>query len=203
MLASAAVLLALQAIGHHPKFGGFAIAAGYTLRYASHELGHLVGHRRLPVNAVVSELTLRAVAAGSIVGVVYGSLPSLIPLFGYGVIACKLPAGFGSPEALERDGLPVLTTALPATAVGLATVLVALVTPTLGPVVKAVFYGVSTGVFLHVALDTVSECAGGGSGHGHGAITCNLEADRKRHHAVSSTVVGTAVVFLAWLALAG
>jgi ZIP family zinc transporter len=203
MPASAAALLAPKAIGQHPKFGGFAIAAGYLLGYAGHELGHLVGHRRLPVNAAVSELTLHAVAAGSIMGVVYGSLPSLTPLFGYGVVAHKLPAGFGGAEALERDGLPVLTMALPATAVGLAAVPLALATPTLGPVVKAVFYGVSTGVFAHVAVDMVPECTGGGSGHGHGAVTCGPEADRQRHHAVASTVAGTAVVFLAWLALAG
>ena len=202
MLASAAALLAPKAIGQHPKFGGFAIAAGYLLGYAGHELGHLVGHHELPINAAVSELTLHAVAAGSIMGVVYGSLPSLTPLFGYGVVAHKLPAGFGGAESLDRDGLPLLAMALPATAVGLAAVPLALATPALGPVVKAVFYGVSTGVFAHVALDMVPECTGGGSGHGHGDVVCGPDADRQRHHAVASTVAGTAVVFLAWLGLA-
>jgi ZIP family zinc transporter len=198
MLASAAALLAPKAIGQHPKYGGFAIAFGYLLGYAGHELGHLLTHRDLPLNATVAELTLHAVLAGSIMGVVYGTLPELTPLFGYGVVAHKLPAGFGGAEALDRDGLPVAVMALPAAAVGLAAVPLSVATPALGPAVKAAFYGVSTGVFAHVALDMIPECTGGGSGHGHGGVTCGPDADRSRHHAVASTVTGTAVIFLAW-----
>lgn len=202
MLASAAALLAPKAIGQHPEYGGFAIAAGYLVGYGGHELGHLFSHRELPVNAAVAELSLHAVLAGSIMGVVYGSLPSLTPLFGYGVVAHKFPAGFGGAEALSRDGLPAVVMALPAAAVGLAAVPLAVVTPDLGPVVKAVFYGVSTGVFAHVALDMVPECTGGGAGHSHGGVVCDPDADRQRRHAVLSTVGGAAVVFLAWQLLA-
>jgi ZIP family zinc transporter len=200
MLASAAALLAPKAIGQHPKYGGFAIAFGYLLGYAGHELGHLFTHRDLPVNATVSELTLHAAMAGSIMGVVYGTLPSLTPLFGYGIVAHKLPAGFGGAEALDRDGLPVWVMALPAAAVGLAAVPLSLATPDLGPIVKAVFYGVSTGVFAHVALDMIPECTGGGSGHGHGhgTVACDPHADRNRHHAVASTVAGAGILFVAW-----
>lgn len=198
MLASAAALLAPKAIGHHPKYGGFAIAFGYLLGYAGHELGHLVGHRDLPVNVVVAELTLHAVMAGSIMGVVYGTLPSLTPLFGYGIVAHKLPAGFGGARALQRDGLPVLPMALPAAAVGLAAVPLSIVTPALGPVVRAIFYGVSTGVFAHVALDMIPECTGGGSGHGHGEVTCGPDADTRRHHAVASTIAGAVALFVLW-----
>jgi ZIP family zinc transporter len=201
MLASAAAFLAPKAIGQHPQVGGFAVAGGYLLGYAGHELGHLVGHRDLPVNATVSELTLHAAAAGTIMGVVYGSLPSLTSLFGYAVVAHKLPAGFGGAAALDRDGLPHVTMALPAAAVGLTAIPAALVTPALGPVVKAVLYGVSTGVFAHVALDMLPECSGG-SDHGHGPVACGPAADRMRHHAVASTVTGTLAVFLAWLAVA-
>ena len=203
MLASAAAFLAPKAIGQHPQIGGFTIAAGYLLGYAGHELGHLFGHRELPINATVSELTLHAAAAGTIIGVVYGSLPSLTSLFGYAIVAHKLPAGFGGAAALDRDGLPLVTMALPAAAVGLTAIPAALITPVLETVVMAVFYGVSTGVFAHVALDMIPECSGGGSGHGHGAVVCGPEADRLRHHAVGSTVAGTAVVALAWLAIVG
>ncbi|MUV90876.1 ZIP family metal transporter [Halapricum sp. CBA1109] len=202
MLASAAALLAPKAIGPHPKYGGFAIAFGYLLGYAGHELGHLFTHQELPVNATVSELTLHATMAGSIMGVVYGTLPSLTPLFGYGIVAHKLPAGFGGAEALDRDGLPVWVMALPAAAVGLAAVPLSLATPDLGPIVRAVFYGVSTGVFAHVALDMIPECTGGGAGHGHGTVSCDPHADRNRHHAVASTVAGAGVLFVAWQLLA-
>lgn len=110
-----------------------------------------------------------------------------------------LGAGFGGARALERDGLPAVTMALPATAVGLAAVPMAVATPQLGVVTRAVFYGVSTGIFAHVALDMVPQCTGGGAGHGHAAVACGADADRQRHHAVASTVTGTAVVFLAWM----
>jgi ZIP family zinc transporter len=60
MLASAAALLAPKAISHHATYGGFAIAFGYLLGFAGHELGHLFSHRELPLNATISELTLHA-----------------------------------------------------------------------------------------------------------------------------------------------
>lgn len=202
MLASAAAFLAPKAIGQGAQIGGFAIAFGYLLGFAGHELGHLFGHRDLPLNATVSELTLHAAAAGTIMGVVYGSLPTLTSLFGYAVVAHKLPAGFGGAAALDHDDLPMVVMALPAAAVGLTAIPAALLTPDLAPAVKAAFYGVSTGVFAHVALDMIPECSGGGSGHGHGSVVCGPEADRTRQHAVASTVAGTAVVFLAWLAIA-
>jgi ZIP family zinc transporter len=204
MLASAAALLAPKAISHHATFGGFAIAFGYLLGFSGHEFGHLFSHRELPLNATISELTLHALLAGSIMGVLYASLPSLTPLFGYGVVAHKLPAGFGGAIALDRDDLPAVVMALPAAAVGLAAIPVSVVTPDLGPVVRAVFYGISTGVFAHVALDMIPECHGGGEGHGHGGESvCSAEADAQRRHAVASTIAGAGVLFLAWLLVSG
>jgi ZIP family zinc transporter len=76
MLASAAALLAPKAIGHHPEYGGFAVAFGYLLGYAGHELGHLFTHRERPVNAAVAELTVHALLAGAIMGVVTERCPS-------------------------------------------------------------------------------------------------------------------------------
>jgi ZIP family zinc transporter len=129
----------------------------------------------------------------------------LTPLFGYGIVAHKLPAGFGGAETLEHDWLPGVVMTLPAGAVGLAAVPLSIATPALSPVVKAVFYGVLTGVFAHVALDMIPRCSGGGSGHGHshdhgggGEVVCSPEADRQRHHAVASTLAGAAGLFVAW-----
>ncbi|WP_246985489.1 ZIP family metal transporter [Halorientalis marina] len=198
MLASAAAFLAPKAIGNHATLGGFAIAFGYLLGYAGHELGHLVGHRSLPLNDTVAELTLHAVLAGGVMGVVYGTLPALTPLFGYGIVAHKLPAGLGGAVALDRDGLPATVMALPAAAVGFAAIPLSLATPALSSVARAVVFGLSTGVFAHVALDMFPECAGGGSGHGHGDVTCGPDADRRRHHAVGSTFGGAAAVALLW-----
>ncbi|MFC7132449.1 MULTISPECIES: ZIP family metal transporter [Salinibaculum] len=202
MLASAAALLAPKAILQHPEYGGFAIAFGYLSGYAGHELGHHLSHRSLPVNGTVAELTVHAMLAGSIMGVVYGTLPSLTPLFGYGIVAHKLPAGFSGAETLDRDDLPLVVMALPAAAVGLVAIPLSISTPALGSVIKALFYGVSTGVFAHVAIDMIPECSGGGSGHGHGEVACGPQPDTQRRHAVFSTLSGAGALFVVWQVLA-
>jgi ZIP family zinc transporter len=205
MLASAAALIAPKAITQHPKYGGFAIAFGYLIGYGAHELGHLVTHYDLPINAATGELTLHALAAGSIMGVVYGALPSLTPLFGYGIIAHKFPAGFTGSEAVEQSGLPVSVMVVPAAGVAIAAIPLSIVTPDLSPIVKAVFFGVSTGVFAHVGIDMLPECSHVGS-HGdvagHGAIQCSRDADRIRQYAVLSTFLGAAAIFAIWQLLA-
>ncbi|AWB26271.1 ZIP family metal transporter [Halococcoides cellulosivorans] len=207
MLASAAALLAPKAIAPQGAFatqtatyGGFAIAAGYLLGYAGHELGHLLTHHDLPLNATVSELTVHALAAGTIMGVVYGSLPGLSALFGFGVLAHKFPAGFTGSESLRTAGLPRTVMVVPAAAVALAAIPVSLVMPDLSEVVQAIFYGVSTGVFAHVAVDMLPECShvGSHSESGHGSVECSRDADRLRRHAVASTVAGAGAIVALW-----
>ncbi|MFW6385086.1 MAG: ZIP family metal transporter [Halodesulfurarchaeum sp.] len=203
MLASATALLAPKAIGQHPEIGGFAIAFGYLLGYAAHELEYLFTHMEMPVNAATSELTIHAIAAGSIMGVVYGTLPSLTPLFGYGIVAHKFPAGFTGAEAVKRAGLPLSVMILPAAAVAIAAIPMSILTPDLSPIVKASFYGISTGVFTHVAIDMLPECSHVGSHSdaattGHGVVHCSPDVDALRQHAVLSTVVGAAVILSMW-----
>jgi ZIP family zinc transporter len=202
MLASATALLAPKAITQHPEIGGFAVAFGYLLGYAGHELGHVVSHWNLPLNVTVGELTLHALLAGAVMGVVYGTLPSLTALFGYGIVAHKLPAGFSGAETLDRDELSVFVMVLPAAAVGFAAVPLSLATPALGTTSKAVFYGVSTGLFAHVALDMIPECGGGGPSHGYGDLDCGPDVDRQRYAAVASTLAGALVLFALWVAVA-
>ena len=201
MLASAGALLAPKAIAPHPAYGGFAIAFGYLLGYTGHELGHLVSHRDLPLNAAAGELSLHALAAGSIMGVVYGSLPNLSALFGFGILAHKFPAGFTGSESVKQSGLPTVVMVIPAAAVAIAAIPLSLLTPPLSPVVRAVFYGVSTGVFAHVAIDMLPECSHGGShadSSGHGSIQCSRDVHRTKRHAVASTFVGAGTIFVLW-----
>ncbi|WP_136689733.1 ZIP family metal transporter [Halorhabdus amylolytica] len=205
MLASAAALLAPKAITRHPEYGGFAIALGYLAGYAGHELGHLVTHYDLPLNAAVSELTLHAFAAGSIMGVVYGSLPDLSALFGFGILAHKFPAGFTGSEALKQSGIPRTIMIVPASAVALAAIPLSILTPDLSATVQAVFYGVSTGVFAHVGIDMLPECSHVGShadSSGHGSIECSRNIHRVRQYAVASTFAGAGAIFVLWQALA-
>lgn len=198
MLASAMTLLAPKAITRHPEYGGFAIAAGYLLGYAGHELGHLLTHYDLPLNAPVAELTLHALTAGAIMGVAYGSLPGLTPVFGFGVLAHKLPAGVAGSEALDRSGLRRVVMVVPAAAVALAAIPLSLFTPSLSRIVEAIFFGVSTGVFAHVAIEVLPGCARCGSRSGPGTVRCSRYTDRLRRYAVVSTLTGSGLIVLLW-----
>ncbi len=204
MLGSAGALIAPKAIAPHPTYGGFAIAFGYLIGYAAHELGHLVTHRELPLNAAAGELTIHALAAGSIMGVIYGSLPDLTALFGFGILAHKFPAGFTGSESVKRSGLPTLVMIIPASAVAIAAIPLSILTPPLSPVVKAVFYGISTGVFAHVAIDMLPQCSHSGShadSTGHGSIQCSREVHRTKFNAVLSTFLGAGAILALWIVL--
>ncbi|MDZ7850507.1 MAG: ZIP family metal transporter [Halodesulfurarchaeum sp.] len=205
MLASAGALLAPKAIAPHPTYGGFAIAFGYLIGYSAHELGHLVTHRNLPLNAAAGELSLHALAAGSIMGVVYGSLPELSALFGFGILAHKFPAGFTGSESVKQSGLPTHVMVIPAAAVAIAAIPLSILTPPLSPIVKAGFYGISTGVFAHVAIDMLPQCSHSGShadSTGHGTIQCSRNVHRTKLHAVTSTFLGAGTILLLWQLLA-
>lgn len=205
MLSSAAALLAPKAILQHGEYGGFAIALGYILGYGGHELGHYFKHYDLPLNASASELTIHALTAGSIMGVVYGTLPGLSALFGFGILAHKFPAGFTGAETLRNSGLPRIVMVVPAAAVAIAAIPLSLLLPPLSPVVKAVLFGISTGVFAHVAVDMLPDCSHVGShadSAGHEPIQCSPDADRIRQYAVGSTIIGALAIFVMWQTLA-
>ncbi|MFB6163348.1 MAG: ZIP family metal transporter [Halococcoides sp.] len=213
MLASAMALLAPKAIvGQYADIGGFAIALGYLAGYAAHEIGHHATHHDLPIDIVTGELTLHAIAAGAMMGVLYGSLPGLTALFGYGVVAHKFPAGFtGASAVIDRDQ-SAIQLVVPAGAVALVAIPVSLaltampaslVGPTLGGGAQAAFFGLSTGVFTHVAIDMLPECKTGEPDSGHGAVVCAPDADHLRHAAVASTLLGTIAIAALWVAVGG
>ncbi|AWB27264.1 ZIP family metal transporter [Halococcoides cellulosivorans] len=203
MLASAMALLAPKAIGQHAEIGGFAIAVGYLVGYAAHEIGHHATHRDWPIDLVTGELTLHAVAAGAMMGVLYGSLPGLTALFGFGVVAHKFPAGFTGASAVIDRGQSSIQLVVPAAAVALAAIPASLLVPPLSGGVQAAFFGLSTGVFTHVAIDMLPECKSGDPESGHGAVVCSPDADRLRHAAVASTLFGTAAIAGLWVAVGG
>lgn len=92
---------------------------------------------------------------------------------------------------------------VPAVAVGIAAIPLSILTPDLSSIVKAVFYGVSTGVFAHVAIDMLPECTHGDASSGHGSVECSRDADRLRQIAVVSTILGAAAIFAMWQVFVG
>ena len=203
MVTSAAVFLVPQAIDHHSQYGGFGVALGLLVGFAAHTAGHRLAHLDLPVDRTVAELTAHALAAGVIIGVVYGNMPDLGPLLGLAIVSHKGPAGFAAASRLRSRGKDWSVLLLPASGVGVGAIAAsAVAVPPVAPV-RGVVFGFAAGVFLHVAMDFLPRCELGSDIHDLLATTGDAHEllDRLRTHAVASTAVGGAVVFLGWLAV--
>ena len=199
MVTSTALFLIPQALAQHGRFGSLGIAAGFLAGYAGHSLGHRFTHLDLPVDHTAAELTVHALAAGAIIGAIYGAMPSLTSLLGIALVSHKAPAGYAAARRLAGRNRSIAALALPAAAVGLVALPVAAVGITPTSAVRGLLFGVGAGVFLHVAVDLLPECTAGSE-------TCPADAtaaghrrrDRLRTHAAVSAVAGGAAVALAW-----
>lgn len=204
MITSALVFIVPTAIDHHPAFGGFGIAFGFLAGFAAHTVGHRVTHD-LPVEHTGIELTAHALTAGAVIGVVYGNMPDLGVILGLAIVSHKGPAGYAAARRLVDEGRPWTVLLVPAAGVGLSAIPAALVAVPSGNVVNAIVFGFAAGVFLHVAVDFLPRCELGGDVYE--VVQHSSEAhqllDELRVHAVGSTALGGAAVFVAWLAVGG
>jgi ZIP family zinc transporter len=205
MVTSAAVFLLPTAINHHPQFGGFGVALGVLVGFASHSIGHRIAHVEMPLDRTVAELSAHALAAGVVIGVVYGNMPDLGLLLGLAIVSHKGPAGYAAAARLSRQGQDVTAMLLPAVGVGITGLVAASLRLPTSPSLRGVVFGFATGIFVHVAMDFLPQCELGSEIHDALAVDDHGEAhallDRLRLHAVGSTVLGGLVVFVAWLAL--
>jgi ZIP family zinc transporter len=202
MVTSAAVFLVPQAIGFDGPVGGFGIAAGLVGGYSGHTVGHRLSHRET-FDSAPAQLAAHSLAAGAIIGLVYGALPELGLLLGVAIVSHKGPAGYAAARRLGGADRPIPVLLLPSAGVGLTAIPAALLQPPSTPVVNAAIFGFAAGVFLHVAMDFLPECEVGGDvseaagidadGHDHAVL------DRMRVHAVASTLCGAVAILLAWL----
>jgi ZIP family zinc transporter len=200
MITSAAVFLVPQAVTHHPKFGGFGVALGLLMGFASHTLGHRLAHMDLPIDRTAAELSAHAFAAGVVIGVVYGNM-DLGPLLGLAIVSHKGPAAYAAAARLSRHGRNWTVLLLPAAGVGIAAIAASLVSLPASAPFRGVVFGFAAGVFLHVAMDFLPRCELGSDVHD--ALSTDGDAhallDRLRVHAVASTSLGGLIVFVAWL----
>jgi ZIP family zinc transporter len=201
MVTSAAVFLVPQAIGHHPQYGGFGIAAGLLAGFGSHTVGHRLAHMELPVDRTVAELAAHAFSAGLIIGIVYGNMPGLGPTLGLAIVSHKGPAGYAAARRLASKRRAVSALLLPASALGVAAILASVVVLPESAPFRGVVFGFAAGVFLHVAMDFLPRCEIGSEIHEHLSVEGDAHdlLDELRAHAVASTFLGGLAVFLAWL----
>jgi len=203
MIASAAAFIVPDALNHHPKFGGFGVALGILVGFSAHTLGHRATHVDLPFDHTAAELTAHALAAGAIIGIVYGNMPNLGLLLGLAIVSHKGPAGYAAADRLRRSDKPVSVLLLPAAGVGITAIPAALLELPSSDPLNAVVFGFAAGVFLHVAMDFLPRCELGGEVYEVASVDDDDHAllDRLRTRAVASTALGGAVVFLAWWVL--
>ena len=205
MVTSAAVFLLPQAITTLPRAGGFGVAAGLLVGYGAHVVGHRLAHIDVGLDLTAAQISAHALSAGAIIGLVYGSMPTLGLLLGLAIVSHKAPAGYAAAHRLREAGRDVTALLLPAAGVGLTAIPAALLPVPNVALANAVIFGFAAGVFLHVAMDFLPSCEVGGevdavcslSEHSHAQL------DRLRLHAVASTFVGALAVVGAFLAVAG
>jgi ZIP family zinc transporter len=151
-----------------------------------------------------AEITVHALAAGAIIGLVYATLPDLGLLLGLAIVSHKGPAGYAAARRLAHNDKPVSVLLLSAAGVGITAIPAATLPIPEIPVLNAAIFGFASGVFLHVAMDFLPECEAGTEVGEVAALSgaAHDRLDRFRVHAVASTALGGIVVFLAWGLLA-
>jgi ZIP family zinc transporter len=200
MIASAAAFLLPQAIGLHPKVGGFGVAGGLLVGFGSHVVGHRLAHFDLPFDRTAAHLSAHALSAGLIIGLVYGTMPEVGVLLGLAIVSHKGPAGYAAARRLAREGRDVTVLLLPAAGVGLTAIPGAYVGLPSVDVLNAAVFGFAAGIFLHVAMDFLPRCETGSEVTDVAGIEASDHdlLDRLRLHAVASTLLGGGAVFVAW-----
>lgn len=198
MVTSAALFLLPQALGQDPQFGGLGVAVGLLVGYTGHVLGHRLSHLQSPGRRAITALTAHAVAAGTVIGVIYGNL-AIGPVLGLAIVSHKGPAGYAAATRHEGDWRLVL---VPAAALGIAGVAASTLALPADAPTRGIVFGFATGLFLHVATDFLPSCEIGSEVHDALGDDDHATLDRLRLQAVVATAVGGVVVVLAWLTIA-
>ena len=208
MVTSAAMFLVPQAMGlggqaGAARIGGVGIAAGLVTGYGTHTIGHRLTHVETAFDMTTLAIAAHALSAGLVIGLVYASMPELGILLGLAIVSHKGPAGYAAARRLGRSGKSATALLLPAAGVGLTAIPSALLPIPESALLNAVIFGFAAGIFLHVAMDFLPNCEAGSEidevcelhDHSHDLL------DELRTHAVGSTVIGAAVIVLAWVAI--
>jgi len=107
-----------------------------------------------------AEITAHALSAGLIIGLVYGSMPTLGLLLGLAIVSHKGPAGYAAARRLSRQGEVSDRPPPPAAGVGITAIPTALLPIPPAPAINAVVFGFAAGIFLHVAMDFLPQLRG-------------------------------------------
>lgn len=153
MVASACVFLLPMATGVAPDSGTLDVAGGLLIGSLLHVWARrrrLDGHA---ADASLTAITLHAVGAGIVIGLIYARMPGLGLLLGVAIVRHKLPAGYALARRRAQEGLGWHPVLWPASAVGLMSIPVGLWVSPGSSADNALLFGFATGVFMYVGLD--------------------------------------------------
>lgn len=191
MITSACVFLLPSAVHSNAVAGGYGLALGIFGGFLVHAFSTVMGRRARKTDPATVELTLHALAAGCVIGLVYAGMPGLGLTLGVAIVSHKGPAGYAAGRRLSISGGSITQLLLPASAVGLAALPVGLIQPQGNPVANALIFGFATGIFLHVAIDFLPERDDSG-------MQGTMRHPPSRLQTCAAPLIGGLAVFLAW-----
>ncbi|MES1927013.1 hypothetical protein [Salinisphaera sp. T31B1] len=145
LIGSAIYYVLPAALVGHPLGGAAGLLLGAAVGGAIHQHAGGQAHR-----SMLAGLSLHAASAGLVLGVVYTGMPALGLSLGLAIVAHKLPAGYALAGALRDNGDSIASVALPACAIGLVSLPVALLALPAG-LPHGLLFGLASGLFLTVA----------------------------------------------------
>ncbi|MFB6207851.1 MAG: ZIP family metal transporter [Candidatus Nanohaloarchaea archaeon] len=178
-------------------FGAAGVLTGFLAGLALHSLGHKVSHSADHGTNALLSVSFHSASAGLIIGLIYQQLPGIGLALGIAIVSHKLPAGYMVVDRMHSREKVWTKLLLPATAVGSIALLSFSYPVALGQNLKALFFGFSSGIFIHLALDFIPNPEP--ESHLRKILTheedpLHHELDEITTHCVASTVAGVAVV---------
>ncbi|QKQ98102.1 ZIP family metal transporter [Candidatus Nanohaloarchaea archaeon] len=201
--ASVMLFILPQALNLSKNFGAAGIIAGFLAGLVLHSASHRLTHSVTKGHSSLWSVSLHSITAGLIIGLIYNQMPSAALTLGLAIVSHKLPAGYMVADRLKRDRESFwMKLLLPASGIGAMASLVNIFSVSLGTTSRALFFGFSAGIFLHLALDFIPNpepeshlrkiLTGDEDPHHH-------ELDEITIHCLASTIIGAAVIILAAL----
>lgn len=153
MVTTACVFLLPEATEFGAIPAGFGLAAGLAAGIGVIQRARMAGGLWHGWAPSVVALSVHALAEGVVIGVIYTRLPEISLLLGIAIIAHKLPAGYAAGQELHATSQPKTAVLVPACMTGIAAIPIACFMSPSRWDASALFLGLSTGIFLTVALD--------------------------------------------------
>lgn len=155
-LASVFYFILPQAFNLSPEYAATGVVAGFLSGLFVHSSSHRFLHSHSKGRDTLISVSLHSVVAGVVIGMIYQQMPGIGLTLGFAIVSHKLPAGFMIADRIKRENRDFwIKLLLPAAGLGATAQLIFVLPITLGMVMKAVFFGFSAGIFLHVALDFI------------------------------------------------